>query len=165
MCRFFPIVNLFWIFPCQWSHFSISHGRCSVTKGVFRNFAKFTRKHLRQSLFFNKVAGCESVRHATLLKKRLVQVFSCQFCEIFKSTFLQNTYGRLLLALQNNNPIPIVWQKCQTRKDHIQNQQIHWDVWNSFVVHRNLSDFALCFGIIVNFQWPSPKFASNIKQI
>ena len=26
-------------------------------KGVLRNFAKFTRKHLCQSLFFKKVAG------------------------------------------------------------------------------------------------------------
>ena len=26
-------------------------------KGVLRNFAKFTGKHLSQSLFFNKVAG------------------------------------------------------------------------------------------------------------
>ena len=26
-------------------------------KGVLRNFAKFTIKHLSQSLFFNKVAG------------------------------------------------------------------------------------------------------------
>ena len=36
--------------------------------GVLRNFAKFTGKHLYQSLFFNKVAG---QRPATLLKKRL----------------------------------------------------------------------------------------------
>ena len=34
-----------------------SHQRCSVTKSVLWNFAKFTRKHLFQSLFFNKVAG------------------------------------------------------------------------------------------------------------
>ena len=34
-----------------------SHQRCSVKKGVLRNFAKFTGKHLRQRLFFNKVAG------------------------------------------------------------------------------------------------------------
>ena len=39
-------------------------------KGALRNFAKFTGKHLCQSLFFNKVAG---------LKKTLVQVFSCEF--------------------------------------------------------------------------------------
>ena len=30
-----------------------SHRRCSVTEGVLRNFAKFTGKHLCQSLFFN----------------------------------------------------------------------------------------------------------------
>ena len=33
-----------------------SHSKCSVTKGVLGNFAKFTGKHLCQSLFFNKVA-------------------------------------------------------------------------------------------------------------
>ena len=42
-----------------------SHQRCSVKKGVLINFAKFTGKHLCQSLFLNKVAG------ATLLKKIL----------------------------------------------------------------------------------------------
>ena len=42
--------------------------RCSVKKGVLRNFAKFTLKHLCQGLFCNKVAG---FRPATLLKKRL----------------------------------------------------------------------------------------------
>ena len=45
-----------------------NHQRCSIKKGVLRNFAKFTGKHLCQSLFFNKVAG---LRPATLLKKRL----------------------------------------------------------------------------------------------
>ena len=29
-----------------------SRGRCSVRKGVLRNFAKFTGKHLCQSFFF-----------------------------------------------------------------------------------------------------------------
>ena len=33
-----------------------SHWKCSVRKGVLGSFAKFTRKHLCQSLFFNKVA-------------------------------------------------------------------------------------------------------------
>ena len=32
-----------------------SHQRCSVKKGVLTNFAKFTGKHLCQSLFFNRV--------------------------------------------------------------------------------------------------------------
>ena len=57
-----------------------SHRRCSVKKGVLRKFAKFTGKHLCQSLFLNKVAGA--------LKEALAQVFSCEFCEFSKNSFL-----------------------------------------------------------------------------
>ena len=39
--------------------------RCSCKKHVLRNFAKFTGKHLCQSIFLNEFAG---VRPATLLK-------------------------------------------------------------------------------------------------
>ena len=53
-------------------------------KGALKNFAKFFGKHPCQSLFLNKVAGLSP---ATLLKKRLAQVFSCEFCEISKNTF------------------------------------------------------------------------------
>ena len=49
-------------------------------KGVLRNFASLTGKHLCQSLFLIKVA-------ALLKKKTLVQVLSCEFCEISKITF------------------------------------------------------------------------------
>ena len=35
---------------------SSSHQRSSMKKSVLRNFAKFTGKHLCQSLFFKKVA-------------------------------------------------------------------------------------------------------------
>ena len=34
-----------------------SHTEVFCKKGVLRNFTKFTRKQLRQSLVFNKVAG------------------------------------------------------------------------------------------------------------
>ena len=63
-----------------------NHQRYSMKKVVLRNFAKFTGKHLCQSLFLNKVAG---LRPAILLKKR--QVFSCEFCEISKTTFSYRT--------------------------------------------------------------------------
>ena len=52
-----------------------SHRRCSIKKGVLRNFVKFARKHPCQSLF------------NFIKKDTLVQVFSCEFCEIFKNTF------------------------------------------------------------------------------
>ena len=50
----------------DYSSFRSSHRRCSVKKGVLRNFAKFTGKHLCQRLFFDKVAG---LRPETLLKR------------------------------------------------------------------------------------------------
>ena len=49
-------------------------------KGVLRNLAKLTGKHLRQSLFFNKVAGPRP------------------FAKFLTTPFLQNTSGRLLLS-------------------------------------------------------------------
>ena len=58
------------------------------------NFAKFTGKHLGQSLFFNKVAG---LRSATLLKNRLSHsCFPVDFAKFLRTPFLQNTSGRLL---------------------------------------------------------------------
>ena len=75
--------------------FRSSHRRGSVRKCVFRNFAKFTGKHLCQSLFFNKVAV---LRPATLLKKRLWhRCFPVKFAIFLRTTFLQNTSGRLFL--------------------------------------------------------------------
>ena len=71
------------------THFFVSHhknlrsSRLEVycKKDVLRNFAKFTGKHLCQSLFFNKVADQEI----------LAQVFSCEFCEICQNIFFYRT--------------------------------------------------------------------------
>ena len=49
------------------------------TYSVLRNFAKFTGKHLCQSLFFN------------IKEETLAQVFSCEFCEISKNPFPYRT--------------------------------------------------------------------------
>ena len=78
--------------------FRSSHRRCSMNKGVVRNFTKFTGKHLCQSLFFNKVAGL-----ATLLKKRLCRrCFPVNFLKFLRTLILQNTSGRLLLFIRNS---------------------------------------------------------------
>ena len=77
--------------------FRSSYPRCFVRKGVLRNFAKFTSKHLYQSLFSNKVAG---LRPATLFKKRLWhRCFPVNFAKFLRIPFSQNTSGRLLLIL------------------------------------------------------------------
>ena len=71
--------------------------RCSAKKGVLRNFVKFTRKYLCQSLFFNKVAGpCNFMK-----KETLAQVLSCEFCEISKSTFFTEHLQCQLLSLSS----------------------------------------------------------------
>ena len=56
-----------------------------IKKVVFKNFAKFAGKYLSQSLFLIKLQAeaCNFIK-----KKALVQVFSCEFCEIFKNIFL-----------------------------------------------------------------------------
>ena len=55
--------------------------------GVLRNFAKFTGKHLCQSIFFNKKAEVRNF----IKKETLAQVFSCEICEISKNTFSYRT--------------------------------------------------------------------------
>ena len=60
----------------------------SVRKGVLRNFAQFTGKHLCQSLIFNRVAG---LRSAILLKKKLWhKCFPVKFAKFLRTPFLQN---------------------------------------------------------------------------
>ena len=50
--------------------------------GFLRNSTKLTGKHLCRSLYFN---SCRRLWHT------LAQVFSCQFCEIFKNKFFYRT--------------------------------------------------------------------------
>ena len=62
-----------------------------LKKGVLRNFAKFAGKHLRQSLFFNKVAG---LRPPTSLKKRLWhRYFLVNFAKFIRTPFFTYTSG------------------------------------------------------------------------
>ena len=56
-----------------------SHRSCSVRKGVLRNFAKFTGKHLWPQ-------DCNFIK-----KEALTQVFSCEFCEISKEHLFYTT--------------------------------------------------------------------------
>ena len=72
-------------FLINWSR----HQRCSIMKGILRNFAKFTGRQLCQSLFLNKFAG---LWHSC---------FPVNFAKFLRTPFLQNTSGRLLLLLRN----------------------------------------------------------------
>ena len=79
--------------------------RCSVKKGVPRNFEKFTGKHLCQSLFFNKFPGLffnkvEVIRSATLLKKRLWhRCFPGNFLKFLRTPFFTEHIWWMFLTL------------------------------------------------------------------
>ena len=63
--------------------FRSSHWRCPVTKGVLRNFSKFTGKQLCQILSFNKVAGLLFYKVGGLGHR----CFPVNFWEIYKNAF------------------------------------------------------------------------------
>ena len=76
-----------------------SHQRCSVRKGILRNFAKFTGKHLCQVLFYNKVAGPEP---ATLLKKRLWhRCFPMNFAKFLRTLFHRTPLNDCFSTMQH----------------------------------------------------------------
>ena len=66
---------------------------CSIKKGALKYFAKFTRKSLIQSLFF-QAWGLQLYQ-----KKTLAQVFRVNFAKFLRTSFLQNTSGRMLLKI------------------------------------------------------------------
>ena len=73
-------------------------------KSVLRNFAKFTEKHLCQSLYFNKVAG---LRPATFLKKRLwYMCVLVNFAKFLRTLILKNNCEQLLWFYQKFHEVP-----------------------------------------------------------
>ena len=88
--------------------------------GAFKNLAKFTGKHLWQSLFFNKVAGLMLV---TLVKETLAQVFSCEFWEIFKDHLFCRTppvaWSEIIfqnICCWTESKISLVWTRATNQK-------------------------------------------------
>ena len=134
-------------------------------KGVLRNFAKFTVKHLCQSLFFNKIAG---LRSATLLKKRLWRrCFPVYFVEFLTTPFLQNTSGRLLLLCDGdcNTVIPFNTERLINMSTIRQTIfvkgmfffflslfYIMWLAFNLYVVYWKWCRIAVCWTLYAG--WP-----------
>ena len=74
-------------------------------KDVLETLAKFIEKHLCQSLFLSRLQAqaCNFIK-----KGPLVQVFSCGFCEISRTSSLLNTSGQLHQAI----PEPFFMVTC-----------------------------------------------------
>ena len=71
--------------------------RCSVRKDVLKNFAKFLGKHLCQDLFMSELKASNFIK-----KRRLwYKCFPVNFAKFWRTPFLQNTSGQLLLFRVN----------------------------------------------------------------
>ena len=56
------------------------------SKKVIKNFTKFTAKHLCRIIFLIRLQTCNFIK-----KEIPTQMFSCEFCETFKSRFISRT--------------------------------------------------------------------------
>ena len=72
-----------------------NHWRCSVKKGIPKNFAKFVGKCLYWSLFF-----CNFIK-----KETPTQVFSYEFSEIFKNIFFTKHLRATASAYRNETQL------------------------------------------------------------
>ena len=142
-------------------------------KGVFENFVKFTGKHLCQSLFFDKVRGLRQA--CNFIKKRLAQMFSCKFYEIFRNTFskehlcwlflTRKTYKdlmcseRTLIILLHHVPFFNYSYKKREKKKRPEKQKkkLNWISKKNFVnenkIHKKKLNFAVGINSIGKMFW------------
>ena len=77
--------------------------------GVLRNFAKFTGKHLCQSLFFNKVAGAPTLRSSppeVFYKRGVLKMFVLNFAKFLRTPFLTE------LLQATSSDLPGLQERC-----------------------------------------------------
>ena len=80
--------TIYVLYQKSWGMVKSNRPEVFCEKGVSKNFAKFTGKHLRQSLFLIKLQAWGLQLY---WKETLTQVFSCEFCELFNDTFFHRT--------------------------------------------------------------------------
>ena len=90
--------------------FRSSHQRCSVTKGILRNFAKFTGKHLCQGLFFNKVAGL-SPKCCGISKNTFFYRILPDDCFYFLKRKMKKRYGDMIIFTDMQGETDVVCLK------------------------------------------------------
>ena len=103
----------------KWINFEYSK---AATRGVLRNFTKFSGKHLCQGL-----QSCS----ATLLKKGLWYLcFPVNFPKFLRTSFLQNTSGRLLLIIAHLSKVDIDVDFFGFVKCHLsENRKVACNMW------------------------------------
>ena len=135
-----------------------SHQMCSVTKGAFRNFAKFTKKQLCKSLFFSKVAG---LRPALFLKKRPWHgCFPANFGKFLAKPFLRNTSGGCSWRKKKfSHLIHYLSFKLRRNITLAENISIKKEIWNKvgYITYKDLKINGNSEIILKNVQKQTPE--------
>ena len=116
-------------------------------KGVLKDFAKFTGKHLCQSLFLNKVV--------TLLKKRVWhRCFPVSFAKFLRTPFLYNTTGGCFCAWRITKEKFKVLPISNHEEDDTR-LSFHGRIWNkvAVIVVKDLDVFVLLIYALGQWNW------------
>ena len=124
------VVSCFVCFFCELlSRDRRSRPEVFCKKGVLRNLANSTGKHLCQSLYFNKVAGLSPQAYNVIKIETLAQVFFSEFCQISKNTFSHRTPPVAASATAYSEP-------CQKFKMELFAKIVH--DWKSLTIFTKL---------------------------
>ena len=135
----------------------LSRGRRSrpevfCKKGVLRNLANSTGKHLCQSLYFNKVAGLSPQAYNVIKIETLAQVFFSEFCQISKNTFSHRTPPVAASATAYSEP-------CQKFKMELFAKIVH--DWKSLTIFTKLQLRCLA-GLWIRLCWIQGKVLAHV---
>ena len=116
--KFWRVIYSKHVTPCskEYFYFNVGSSRPEVfcKKSVLRNFAKFTVKHLRQSLFFNKVAGPEHLLVTASVMSNILEF------KIYgpRATFMNNFLKSLLInCRRQRQPLEVFWRISQISQE------------------------------------------------
>ena len=112
-------------------------------KGLLRNFAKFTGKHLCHGLFF-KI-------------KALAHVFSCEFCKFSKNNFSYRTAPLAASGVSDCIYIYSFRTSCSKQTHYL---KFKWTVTSRICSRSNIvQTSSICY--VAGFQTPSMKMCST----
>ena len=133
-------------------YISTSHQKCSMKKGVFRNFTKFTGKHLFQSLFF-----FTGLRPVTLFKKRLWHsCLSVDFPKFLRTHFLQNSSGGLFLHHTLIKNVEGYYESSQTSKWNFLRKKVNgWKLHRRFWLGSEYASGMMAYILYIINTWLS----------
>ena len=106
-----------------------SHRSCSIKKVLLKNLGKFTGKHLRRSLIFNKSAG---LLPATLFEKKFRhRYFVYEFWKIFNPIQDGHFRGCSWMGGGQKGPLPKICHEYPTMMKLGEDPKNIWITWHN----------------------------------